>query len=89
MKIKEWVSVIAAILVILSAGGAVGVWAADQRYVVAADLSAQLLNMQIADLDNQITLLQIKATNNEASQSEKIYLESLKQQLRALKSNVK
>ena len=82
MKIKEWITVIAAIMVIVSMAGAAGVWAGDQRWVTAAQINQKLDKIEINALGRQITFLQTKIDENEASKSEKIYIKFLRQQLR-------
>ena len=55
---------------------------------VAKNLKDQLDLIQINSLDKQITFLQIKIDQDEATQSEKIFIQTLRQQLRQLKSEI-
>ncbi|MCK5336003.1 MAG: hypothetical protein KAQ67_07565 [Gammaproteobacteria bacterium] len=84
MKFKEWLQVIATMLILVTTAGSVGVWAGDHRWVTASNLDKIIVQLEINALDRQITFLQIKVNQGEASNSEKIYMETLKQQLRAM-----
>lgn len=74
MKFKDWISVVATILVISSTLGAAGIWAADKhndaRYVRIETLTVRDVN----DLDDQITFIKIKERNGEATRSELDYM---------------
>ncbi len=59
------------------------VTAAQQK--LAAGLAMELARFRINDLDAQITFLQIKVEQGEASKSEEIILPGLERQLRELK----
>ena len=80
MRLVEWAGVIAATLTMIGTAGAGGVWIADQRYVTQESIKA----LEINRLDREITYIKIKKDQNEATNSEIIYLETLKQQKRAL-----
>ena len=84
MNIKEWLSVIAVSIALMSSALAGGKWLADQHYVTQEGLIINRIN----DLDDRITFLQIKIDQQEASNSEKIYIEALKQKLRSLQSEL-
>lgn len=86
VKIREWIQIVIAMLALVGLAGSVGVWAGDQRWVVASTFAKQIEQIEINALDRQITFLQIKINENEATKSERIYIESLKQQLRALQN---
>lgn len=83
MQSKEWIGVIGTCVTLMGAAGGIGVWAADQRYVTHDAVKSLEANR----LDREITYLEIKIQQNEATNSEKIYIETLKQQLRALEQN--
>ena len=80
MNIADWIKLIAVIVGLMSTAGGIGVWAADQRYVTSEDLRS----LEINRLDREITYIEIKVQQDEATNSERIYVESLKQQKRAL-----
>lgn len=86
MKAKDWAGVILAILGLLGVAGSVAVWAGDQHWVVASTFTKALKQMDINSLDRQITFLQIKIDEDEATRSETIYIKTLKQQLRSLQN---
>ena len=85
MKFKEWLQIIATMLILVTTTGSVGVWAGDHRWVTASNLNKIMAQLEINVLDRQITFLQIKVNQGEASTSEEIYIDTLKQQLRAMK----
>ena len=84
MKIKDWITAIASILASATIVGAVGIAAGDTRWVTAETFDKRIDKIEINALDRQITFLQIKINQGEATTSERIYIEALKQQLRAL-----
>ena len=84
MKFKEWLQVIATMLILVATTGSVGVWAGDHRWVTVSNLDKIIVQLEINALDRQITFLQIKVNQGEATNSEKIYMETLKQQLRTM-----
>lgn len=84
MKFKEWLQVIATMLILVATTGSAIVWAGDHRWVIAINLDKKIAQLEINALDRQITFLQIKVEQGEASNSEKIYMLTLKQQLRAM-----
>ena len=69
------------VITILAVVGAAGVWAADTRYVQ----NDQLLQMRLDQLESQMTLLRIKADQGEATRSELIFLETIKDQVQRIK----
>ncbi len=80
MNIKDWIGVIASSLAIVGTAGATGKWAADQYYWTKDDARAS----EKRQLDREITYIEVKIQQQEATNSELIYVETLKQQLRAL-----
>jgi hypothetical protein len=84
MKIKEWIGMFVAIIALSGALGGVGLWAADQRYVTQDSMTIK----DIRDLDREITYIEIKKQTGEATASEMIYVETLKQQKRALEKEL-
>ncbi len=82
MIIKDVLANTAVTIALLSSSGTVGVWAASQYFVTHEALKHQ----EIMQLDREITYIQIKIDQNEATKSEMIYIETLKQQKRALES---
>ncbi len=85
LGLKDWTGFVYSVLVILVMMGTVGVWAGDQRWVVAEVLTTKVRQLEINQLDREITFLLIKIQQGEASSSEMIYIKTLEQQLRALK----
>ncbi len=81
MNIRDWISVVVMSVGLIGSAGAGGKWLADQHYVTRDDARAQ----EIRELDREITFIDIKVSQGEATNSERIYVESLRQQLRALK----
>ena len=84
MKFKEWLQIISTMLILVVTGGSAIVWAGDHRWVTASNLDKIIVQLEINALDRQITFLQIKVNQGEASNSEKIYMQALEQQLRAM-----
>lgn len=84
MNIKDWVGVIASMFALVGTAGAAGTWVADQRYVT----QDTMLVKEIRQLDREATFLRIKKDQGEATKSEQIYLQTLEQQLRDLKTQV-
>lgn len=80
MNLRDWIGVVSTVAVLTGALGGVGVWAADQRYITNEAAKA----LEINRLDREITYIQIKIDQGEATNSERIYIETLKQQKRAL-----
>jgi hypothetical protein len=80
MNSKDWLGILATVLTLLAGTGAAGIWAADQRYVTQDSIKA----IEINRLDREITYIKIKIDQGEATDSEKIYIETLKQQKRAM-----
>ena len=84
MNIKDWIGVIASTAALVSLAGGVVVYAGDNRYVTQESMMLK----DIRDLDREITFIEIKKQTGEASQSEKLYVETLKQQKRALEKEL-
>lgn len=61
------------------------VWAGDQRWVT----NDSMLFRDYRELTRQITLIEIKIKNNEATRSEESYLPFLKQEKDALEKRMK
>lgn len=81
MRFKDWVQILTAMLILITATGSLAVWAGDKRWVTVNRLE----EMEVNQLDREITFLQIKINEGEASSSERIYIQTLRQQLRAMK----
>lgn len=84
MNIKDWLGVIASMFALVGTAGATGTWVADQRYVT----QETMLVKEIRQLDREATFLRIKKGQGESTKSEEIYLQTIEQQLRDLKTQV-
>jgi hypothetical protein len=84
MTVRDWLYVVTAMVGLIGTAGSTLVWAANQHYVT----QESMLVKEIRDLDREITYIEIKKQTGEATQSEIIYVESLKQQKRALEQEL-
>lgn len=80
MTIKDWIYIIGAVVSLMATAGGAGIWAADKRYITQEAMQVK----EMRDLDREITYIQIKIDQQEATNSERIYIQTLKQQLRDL-----
>ena len=85
-SVKQWIELVSKTLGLLAIIGGAIVWAGDTRYLLVMDFKSYTQQQEITELDREITYLQIKIDQDEASKSEQIYIETLRQQLRALKN---
>ncbi len=88
---KDWTEFIKSLFAMLVIVGAVGAWAGDVLFVTDAELEIvqtklykKIGQTEINQLDREITFLQIKINQNEATASERIYIETLRQQYRTM-----
>lgn len=84
---KYWAEFLKTLLGLIIIIGIAGVWAGDQRWMTVAASEQLISNLEIRQLDRQITFLQIKIDQGEATSSDKIWIQTLRQQLRALKND--
>jgi len=87
----HWQTIKSADAVHLSQYNSVQLASAEQTKALQAvsdDLSLKLALIEINNLDSRITFLKIKVGQDEATASEKIYLQTLERQLRELKRKV-
>ena len=89
MKIdpKYWIDFSKSLVGLTVIIGVAGVWAGDQRWMTVSAGEKLVEKLEINTLDRQITFLHIKIDQGEATDSEKIWVKTLEQQLRALKNN--
>jgi len=92
MAPKNWIEFIKTLIGVLVIVGSTLIWAGDTRWVTqenfklaSNELSDQIAQLEINNLDSRITFLRIKIGQGEATESEKIYIQALEQQLRELK----
>lgn len=87
-----WVGFLKNLLgLVIIIGGTVAIagdfrWVTNHKFELASSLQTKALaQLEINQLDRQITFIQIKVRTNEATNSEKIILPELERQLRELK----
>ena len=85
MKIGEWIGAAVGAATLISMAGAVVVYAGDTRWVT----QESMIQKEIRDLNKEITYIEIKEAEGEASKTERIYVETLKQQKEDLEAQLR
>ena len=95
MSFKDWLYVIGAMIAIVTSAGSAVVWAADKTYVrqeimqEAMETMRDSMQMQEwSDINKELRFLEIKKSNSEATASEIMYIDFLKQEKEALEKEM-
>ena len=80
MNLKDWIGVLAALIMCMGSAGAAGVWMFDQRYVTQQDITVK----DIRDLNREIRKIDTKKSYGQAQQYEIDHMNQLIDEVKAL-----